>query len=75
MINFQNFKENAERVQALRDRMKSTQDKFKAGIQKDREEHQRKISVAQQNERRKRVRSKLDAAGVSDDEGDFDDVD
>ena len=75
MINFQNFKENAERVQALKDKMKKTQDNFKAGIQKDREAHQKKIAVAQQNETRKRVRDKLDAAGVSDDEGDFDDVD
>jgi hypothetical protein len=74
-MNFKSFVENAERVQALRDRMKSTQDKFKAGVQKDREEHQRRIAVAAQNEKRKRVRSKLDAAGVSDDEGDFDDVD
>jgi len=75
MINFSTFTENAERAQQLRDKQRDAVDKFKASLQKGKEEYERRNAVDAQNNRRKRVRAKLDAAGVSDDEGDFDDID
>jgi len=75
MINFSTFTENAERAQQLRDKQRDAVDKFKASLQKGKEEHERRNAVDAQNNRRKRVRAKLDAAGVSDDEGDLDDID
>jgi response regulator of citrate/malate metabolism len=74
MKSFFQFVENLDRIQQLRDRQNQKIDSLRKSSNDEKERLDQLRLVQAQNEKRRRVRKKLDAAGIRDSEGDFDDV-
>ena len=73
MKSFQQFSENSERAQQLRQAMADRAEKFKkdgqAAVQKTKDDNERR----QMNIKRKRLRDRMAAKGINDDDGLLDD--